>query len=123
MIQNLISVSITFYLADALVPIVIKTWARDFLNVVKFYSDKDDPSIPTINIGVENTDSGFYTRFILLCFCLSFFKFYLIGHCAKTIGILKVYAREEFQQSWIVIVDDDTLLRYINLNLNEFHYI
>lgn len=37
------------------------------------------------------------------------------GHCAKTVAILK-YIRKKFKESniqptWIVVVDDDTILR------------
>lgn len=57
-----------------------------------------DTSIPTINTGVPNTESG---------------------HCSKTLQILKL-AYEEVQYlkensnniiQWIFLADDDTLLR------------
>lgn len=63
-----------------------------------------DPSIPTINTNVENTDTG---------------------HCAKTLSIFKYVAHElDFNRSltdikWIVLADDDTLLRYAHPS-NQF---
>lgn len=43
----------------SLVPVVQQTWAKDAV-LLEFYSDTDDPAIPTINLGVPNTESGQY---------------------------------------------------------------
>lgn len=53
-----------------------------------------DTSIPTVDLGIKNTEKG---------------------HCAKTIGILK-YLSNRYKESknikFIVIADDDTILRF-----------
>lgn len=58
-----------------------------------FDSSHLDEDIPTVNLGIPNTESG---------------------HCAKTMAILK-YAAKKLKQDdkikWIVLSDDDTLLR------------
>lgn len=50
------------------VPVIKKTWEKDAL-FLEYYSDHADPSIPTIDIGVPNTERGKQ----LLQFFLSFF--------------------------------------------------
>lgn len=71
------------------VPVVKSTWAKDAERVI-FYSDVDEPSIPTVTLGVDNVERG---------------------HCAKTMAILK-HALPQLtgQRKWLVISDDDTLL-------------
>ena len=39
------------------VPVVKKTWGKETKHI-EYYSDKEDPSIPTIDLGVENTKAG-----------------------------------------------------------------
>uniref|UniRef100_A0A8C4NJW4 Beta 3-glucosyltransferase a n=1 Tax=Eptatretus burgeri TaxID=7764 RepID=A0A8C4NJW4_EPTBU len=72
------------------VPIVWKTWGPQAKNI-EFYSDESDPSIPTITLGVRNTERG---------------------HCGKMFAILKRMSSHHELQSipWLVIVDDDTLI-------------
>lgn len=45
------------FLPFALVPVIKKTWEKDAL-FLEYYSDYADPSIPTIDIGVPNTERG-----------------------------------------------------------------
>jgi len=48
------------YLIDSLfptVPVVKKTWGEQAA-LLEYYSDYADPSIPTINLGVPNTERG-----------------------------------------------------------------
>ncbi len=45
------------FLPFAPVPVIKKTWEKDAL-FLEYYSDHADPSIPTINIGVPNTERG-----------------------------------------------------------------
>uniref|UniRef100_A0AAV2JB77 Fringe-like glycosyltransferase domain-containing protein n=1 Tax=Knipowitschia caucasica TaxID=637954 RepID=A0AAV2JB77_KNICA len=71
------------------VPVVTKTWERD-AELLEFYSDVRDESIPTISLGVPNTDRG---------------------HCGKTFAIMKRFLTEAAPQTdWLLIVDDDTLI-------------
>ncbi len=35
-----------------------------------------------------------------------------VGHCGKTEAILHRFVREQKSHDWLVIADDDTLLRY-----------
>ncbi len=36
-----------------------------------------------------------------------------VGHCGKTEAIMRWFARERKSQDWLVIADDDTLLRCV----------
>lgn len=75
------------------VTVVKKTWGKHSVHM-KFFSDVEDASVPTVTLGVPNTEHG---------------------HCRKTIEILK-YATKELnstQAHWIVLIDDDTILRYL----------
>uniref|UniRef100_A0A6Q2YSC9 Fringe-like glycosyltransferase domain-containing protein n=1 Tax=Esox lucius TaxID=8010 RepID=A0A6Q2YSC9_ESOLU len=72
------------------VPVVKKTWERD-ASLLEYYSDHADPTIPTIDLGVPNTERG---------------------HCGKTFAIMKRYVSEAVPKtSWLLVVDDDTLIR------------
>ncbi|XP_016119254.1 beta-1,3-glucosyltransferase [Sinocyclocheilus grahami] len=71
------------------VPLVKQTWEKDAASL-EYYSDITDPYIPTIHLGVPNTERG---------------------HCAKTFAILKRFASGAVTQApWLLIVDDDTLI-------------
>ncbi|XP_075151353.1 beta-1,3-glucosyltransferase [Haematobia irritans] len=94
-------------------PILKSTWAP-YTKHIKYFSDIEDPSIPTVNTGIANVE---------------------MGHCAKTLQILKMALRDidyhnnlrsyghnsfyqsrnkddhkDFQIQWLVLTDDDTLL-------------
>ncbi|XP_026329722.1 beta-1,3-glucosyltransferase isoform X2 [Hyposmocoma kahamanoa] len=71
--------------------VVKKTWGKRVSHLL-FYSDKADPLLPSINVGVPNTKSG---------------------HCAKTMAILKDAVRRARNLpgvNWIFLADDDTTL-------------
>ncbi|KAM3874719.1 beta 3-glucosyltransferase a [Diretmus argenteus] len=71
------------------VPVVKKTWEKDAL-FLEYYSDEADPSIPTIDLGVPNTERG---------------------HCGKTFAILKRFLSNAVPKTnWLLVVDDDTLI-------------
>ncbi|XP_028321475.1 beta 3-glucosyltransferase a [Gouania willdenowi] len=71
------------------VPVIKKTWEKEAL-YLEYYSDYADPSIPTINLGVPNTERG---------------------HCGKTFAILQRFLSSAVPDTkWLVIVDDDTLI-------------
>ncbi|KFD53655.1 hypothetical protein M514_05571 [Trichuris suis] len=79
------------------VKILKDTWAKGEELRLFFFSDVEDPSIPTIKLKTENTK---------------------VGHCAKTMEILSFferYAREKSAFTWLVLSDDDTLLNAGNL--------
>lgn len=44
-------------LLPPLVPVIKKTWEKDAL-FLEYYSDHADASIPTIDLGVPNTERG-----------------------------------------------------------------
>ncbi|RZC40132.1 beta-1,3-glucosyltransferase, partial [Asbolus verrucosus] len=73
------------------VPVVKNTWAQHAAKI-EFFSDVADEAIPTISLGVPNTEQG---------------------HCGKTMAMLH-YFRKELENlpqiKWIVISDDDTIL-------------
>ncbi|XP_030750594.1 beta-1,3-glucosyltransferase isoform X1 [Sitophilus oryzae] len=69
---------------------VKKTWGQ-FASKIMYFSDVEDASVPTVSLGVKNTDHG---------------------HCEKTMSILKFVEDmlQESQFTWLVLVDDDTVL-------------
>ncbi|KAL3042775.1 hypothetical protein OYC64_020657 [Pagothenia borchgrevinki] len=71
------------------VPVVKATWEKD-AEFLEYYSDVTDASIPTISLGVPNTERG---------------------HCGKTFAILKRFLSKDVPKAdWLLIVDDDTLI-------------
>ncbi|KAM6960526.1 beta 3-glucosyltransferase a [Aplochiton taeniatus] len=71
------------------VSVVKKTWEKEAA-LFEYYSDHADPSIPTINLGVPNTERG---------------------HCGKTFAILERYISDAVPNTnWLLVVDDDTLI-------------
>ncbi|EDO41359.1 predicted protein [Nematostella vectensis] len=72
------------------VPVVKKTLGQHAKHVV-FYSETEDPDVPTENIGVPNTDTG---------------------HCAKLKAIIDRSAvdRRFSDKPWLVVIDDDTIM-------------
>eukprot|EP00058_Branchiostoma_floridae_P020281 XP_002605771.1 hypothetical protein BRAFLDRAFT_121883 [Branchiostoma floridae] len=75
------------------VPVVKKTWGKHARHIT-YYSDKEDSTIPTVTTGVPNTERG---------------------HCGKVYAILKEFHSKESlkKMDWLVIADDDTLLRMV----------
>ncbi|KAM3869619.1 beta-1,3-glucosyltransferase-like, partial [Diretmus argenteus] len=71
------------------VPVVKATWEKDAA-FLEYYSDVADPSIPTIHLGVPNTERG---------------------HCGKTFAILGRFLSDAVPKAdWLLIADDDTLI-------------
>ncbi|KAM9332067.1 beta-1,3-glucosyltransferase-like [Pholidichthys leucotaenia] len=71
------------------VPVVKATWEKD-AELIEYYSDNTDPSIPTVSLGVPNTERG---------------------HCGKTFAILRRFLTQAVPKAnWLLIVDDDTLI-------------
>ncbi|XP_077396939.1 beta 3-glucosyltransferase a isoform X1 [Festucalex cinctus] len=71
------------------VPVIKKTWERD-AGYLEYYSDHADAEIPTVDLGVANTERG---------------------HCGKTFAILKRFVSGDVPDTeWLLIVDDDTLI-------------
>ncbi|KAH8405112.1 hypothetical protein KR222_001715 [Zaprionus bogoriensis] len=76
------------------IPIIERTWAPDAIQR-KYYSDVADAAIPTISTGIPNVASG---------------------HCAKTLSILQLSLKDIDELAhirWLMLVDDDTLLRCV----------
>ncbi|XP_034539866.1 beta-1,3-glucosyltransferase [Notolabrus celidotus] len=71
------------------VPVVKATWEKDAA-FLEYYSDVADASIPTVSLGVRNTERG---------------------HCGKTFAILRRFLSKAVPKAdWLLIVDDDTLI-------------
>ncbi|KAJ8256462.1 hypothetical protein COCON_G00186140 [Conger conger] len=71
------------------VPVVKRTWEKHAA-LLEYYSDHTDHSIPTIDLGVPNTERG---------------------HCGKTFAILERFLSDAVAHTeWLLIVDDDTLI-------------
>lgn len=83
-------------------PVILRTWAR-FTIHLRLFSDTHDDAFSTIPTGVVNTDHG---------------------HCEKSLKILRLVLDEIAKNStlkgieWLILADDDTLLRYVWLSLN-----
>ncbi|GFS77355.1 beta-1,3-glucosyltransferase [Nephila pilipes] len=75
------------------VKVLKNTWGSDVENLLLF-SDAEDKSIPTIQLNVKNVD---------------------VGHCEKTLTILKFFDNIDILYDWLIIVDDDTLLSFQRL--------
>ncbi|XP_064501560.1 beta-1,3-glucosyltransferase isoform X2 [Pseudopipra pipra] len=79
---------------DDRIPVVKQTWEREAA-LIEYYSDYADMSIPTIDLGIPNTDRG---------------------HCGKTFAILERFLNHTSPRTpWLVIVDDDTLISIFRL--------
>ena len=74
------------------VPVIRHTWGPDAGDSLVLFSDIEDPAYGTVFQGVPNTAKG---------------------HCGKTMAIIgKMHTEERWKGvSWLVIADDDTLLR------------
>ncbi|KAH9491498.1 Beta-1,3-glucosyltransferase [Bulinus truncatus] len=72
------------------IPVVQATWGRK-TEFIEYYSDVEDTSIPTISLGVPNTERG---------------------HCGKTMAIIRRVANSETLSSipWLLVADDDTII-------------
>ncbi|XP_076024827.1 beta-1,3-glucosyltransferase [Genypterus blacodes] len=71
------------------VQVIKATWEKE-AELLEYYSDAADPSIPTIDLGLPNTERG---------------------HCGKTFAILKRFLSKSVPEAdWLLIVDDDTLI-------------
>ncbi|XP_073899701.1 beta-1,3-glucosyltransferase isoform X2 [Castor canadensis] len=71
------------------IPIVKQTWEEQ-ASLIEYYSDSAESSIPTVDLGIPNTDRG---------------------HCGKTFAILERFLNHSHNKiTWLVIVDDDTLI-------------
>ncbi|XP_031351998.1 beta-1,3-glucosyltransferase [Photinus pyralis] len=73
------------------VTVVKGTWGK-YAEIIRYFSDVEDEAIPTISLGIPNTEQG---------------------HCGKTIAILQYVANEIENRpeiKWIIIADDDTIL-------------
>ncbi|KAL9866457.1 beta-1,3-glucosyltransferase isoform 4-T4 [Geothlypis trichas] len=76
------------------IPVVKQTWEREAA-LIEYYSDYADISIPTIDLGIPNTDRG---------------------HCGKTFAILERFLNHTSPGTpWLVVVDDDTLISILRL--------
>lgn len=76
-------------------PVILRTWAQ-FTIHLRIFSDVRDDALPTVSTEVPNTERG---------------------HCEKSLKILRLILDEITRNStlksveWIVMADDDTLLR------------
>ncbi|XP_077996496.1 beta-1,3-glucosyltransferase-like [Glandiceps talaboti] len=72
------------------VPVVKETWGQ-YVEHITYFSEKDDPSIPTLYTGIPNTERG---------------------HCGKTFYIFQHFKDDPWLKKipWLVITDDDTIL-------------
>uniref|UniRef100_A0A8D2DPM3 Beta-1,3-glucosyltransferase n=1 Tax=Sciurus vulgaris TaxID=55149 RepID=A0A8D2DPM3_SCIVU len=71
------------------IPIIKLTWEGQ-AGLIEYYSDYAESSIPTVDLGIPNTDRG---------------------HCGKTFAILERFLNHSHDKiPWLLIVDDDTLI-------------
>ena len=74
------------------VPVIQETWGDEAGSSVAYFSDLEDPQYGTVYQGVPNSPKG---------------------HCGKTFAIIKKMNTEKRykNKSWVIIMDDDTLVR------------
>ena len=104
-----------------LVPVVMETWAKDVPDgSLRYFSEVADSRYPTVDVGVANTETGrhrMYSKAALLIIIMIhrtiMYNYTYVGHCGKMFAIIKQFVSDESLQhySWLVIADDDTLLR------------
>ncbi|XP_076107082.1 beta-1,3-glucosyltransferase-like [Mytilus galloprovincialis] len=72
------------------IPVVKATWGNTTTHI-EYYSETEDPNIPTVDLGIPNTERG---------------------HCGKTMAIINRFdSRPEFKgYTWLLIADDDTII-------------
>ncbi|VDM56503.1 unnamed protein product [Angiostrongylus costaricensis] len=99
-----------------LVPVIKSTWGSSLPHIV-YFSDRADDDIPTVDSGVPNKERG---------------------HCAKTFAILQHFSKivgvtppQSDFFSWLLIVDDDTLVHLytqilqifeVFVDINDIHF-
>lgn len=89
--QDVAKVSVLIFVSLVFdqVPVIKKTWEKDAL-FLEYYSDHADPSIPTIDIGVPNTERGEFL--VVQPFIFRVSCFYMEVH-EKWNGKVKVQCR------------------------------
>ncbi|RUS72332.1 hypothetical protein EGW08_019911 [Elysia chlorotica] len=75
---------------ESRVPIVKKTWGKE-AEIIEYFSEVEDASIPTIDLGIPNSERG---------------------HCGKTMAIIKRVSKHPLLTGipWLLIADDDTII-------------
>ena len=107
----------------SLVPVIKNTIGRHTSRVV-YYSETVDSSIPTEDTGVPNTESGKILLWmsppllspVIFLYVIAFTKkFSSTGHCAKLWAIMRnsKVNKKASGKKWLVVVDDDTILRSV----------
>ncbi|CAL1528770.1 unnamed protein product, partial [Lymnaea stagnalis] len=79
------------------VPVVKATWGKE-TDLIEYFSEVSDVSIPTTDLGVPNTDRG---------------------HCGKTMAIIQriIDTPALSNIEWVLIADDDTIINLDRLLL------
>ena len=95
---------------------VWETWAPEVEGSITYYSEEESMKYSTVDIGVPNTESGMPRDHTSLCPSQhGNASAITIGHCGKALAIIKkAYADSASGRGlakWLVIADDDTLLR------------
>ncbi|XP_012945126.1 beta-1,3-glucosyltransferase [Aplysia californica] len=75
---------------ESRVSVVKATWGKE-AKVIEYYSEVEDASIPTVDLGVPNTERG---------------------HCGKTMAIIQRIMKSPrlSRPRWVLIADDDTII-------------
>ncbi|GFR97200.1 Beta 1,3-galactosyltransferase-like protein [Elysia marginata] len=75
---------------ESRVPVVKKTWGQE-AEIIEYFSELEEDSIPTIDLGIPNTERG---------------------HCGKTMAIIKRMSKHPVlaRVPWLLIADDDTII-------------
>ncbi|KAK3786123.1 hypothetical protein RRG08_045509 [Elysia crispata] len=83
---------------ESRVPIVKQTWGKE-AEIIEYFSEVEDATIPTIDLGIPNTKRG---------------------HCGKTMAIIKRVSKHPLLTGklWLLIADDDTII-----NLDQLRYL
>lgn len=74
------------------VPVIKKTWEKDAF-FLEYYSDHADSSIPTINLGVPNTERGKCSFYILNLFSLLLLQLRVLSNGAGSAAYTELHEK------------------------------
>ena len=115
-LEYVISLGVLVLALTCIVPVLQSTWAGDAHGAIAYYSEVEDPHYSTTNLGVPNSEQGI-TTVSPRTPSVSFYgdSHGTVGHCMKTMAIIDRFHSEQIRdgKQWLVITDDDTLLRQV----------
>ena len=66
-------------------PVVKNTWGKE-TQLIEYYSEEEDPNIPTIDLGVPNTESG---KWFPVWQCIVIVVYVAVYNSSASVGIFR----------------------------------